>query len=108
MTETASKSLCKMDCSLRLSHLRVTPAQVLSVTMPWSFLSLRQQTRAPTWSNLDWAEVDSAEANLKFAQEERIRYDKLMKSGSGSVQRAQQTDAAFRAQSAQLQQASQV
>ena len=48
------------------------------------------------------AEVDAAEANLKFAQEERKRYDDLMKSGSGTVQRAQQTDAALRAQSAQL------
>ena len=50
------------------------------------------------------AEVDAAEANLKFAQEERTRYDDLMKSGSGTVQRAQQTDAALRAQTAQLQQ----
>ena len=50
------------------------------------------------------AEVDAAEANLKFAQEERRRYDDLMKSGSGTVQRAQQTDAALRAQIAQLQQ----
>jgi membrane fusion protein, multidrug efflux system len=50
------------------------------------------------------AEVDAAEANLKFAQEERARYDGLMKSGSGTVQRAQQTDAALRAQTAQLQQ----
>jgi membrane fusion protein, multidrug efflux system len=50
------------------------------------------------------AEVDGAEANLKFAQEERQRYDDLMKSGSGTVQRAQQTDAALRAQTAQLQQ----
>ena len=50
------------------------------------------------------AEVDAAEANLKFAQEERTRYDELMKSGSGTVQRAQQTDAALRAQTAQLQQ----
>jgi membrane fusion protein (multidrug efflux system) len=50
------------------------------------------------------AEVDAAEANLKFAQEERTRYDALMKSGSGTVQRAQQTDAALRAQLAQLQQ----
>src|SRR5437016_299202 len=57
MTETSSMSLCKMDCSLRLSHLRVIPAQVLSQTVPWSFLSLRQQTRAPTCSNLDWAPV---------------------------------------------------
>jgi membrane fusion protein, multidrug efflux system len=50
------------------------------------------------------AEVDAAEANLKFAQEERTRYDELMKSGSGTVQRAQQTDAALRAQGAQLRQ----
>src|SRR5579872_6396347 len=32
------------------------------------------------------AEVDAAEANLKFAKEERARYDDLMKSGSGTVQ----------------------
>jgi membrane fusion protein, multidrug efflux system len=50
------------------------------------------------------AEVDAAEANLKFAQEERSRYDDLMKSGSGTVQRAQQTDAALREKTAQLQQ----
>src|SRR5229473_5770628 len=50
------------------------------------------------------AEVDATEANLKFAREERTRYDELMKSGSGTVQRAQQTDAALRAQTAQLQQ----
>src|SRR6516225_9714099 len=48
------------------------------------------------------AEVDAAEANLKFAQQERTRYDDLMKTGSGTVQRAQQTDAALRAQTAQL------
>ena len=50
------------------------------------------------------ADVDATEANLKFAQQERTRYDDLMKSGSGTVQRAQQTDAALRAQTAQLQQ----
>jgi membrane fusion protein, multidrug efflux system len=50
------------------------------------------------------AEVEAADANLKFAQQERARYDELMKSGSGTVQRAQQTDAALRAQAAQLQQ----
>jgi membrane fusion protein (multidrug efflux system) len=50
------------------------------------------------------AEVDATEANLKFAQEERARYDQLMKWGSGTVQRAQQTDAALRALAAQLQQ----
>jgi membrane fusion protein (multidrug efflux system) len=47
------------------------------------------------------AEVEAAEANLKFAQEERNRYDDLMKSGSGTIQRAQQTDAALRARTAQ-------
>jgi len=49
------------------------------------------------------AEVDAAEANLKFAREEQARYDDLMKSGSGTVQRAQQTDAALREKTAQLQ-----
>ena len=50
------------------------------------------------------ADVTAADANLKFAREEQARYDGLMKSGSGTVQRAQQTDAALRAQTAQLQQ----
>ena len=49
------------------------------------------------------ADVDATEANLKFAQEEQARYDGLMKTGSGTVQRAQQTDAALRASNAQLQ-----
>src|ERR1700742_4229435 len=48
------------------------------------------------------AEAEAAEANLKFAQEERSRYDELMKSGSGTVQRAQQTDAALRAENAHV------
>ena len=49
------------------------------------------------------ADVAAAEANLKFAQEEQARYDDLMKTGSGTVQRAQQTDAALREKTAQLQ-----
>jgi membrane fusion protein (multidrug efflux system) len=49
------------------------------------------------------SEVEAAEANLKFAREERTRYNDLMKSGSGTVQRAQQTDATLRSQTAQLQ-----
>ncbi len=49
------------------------------------------------------ADVAATEANLKFAQEEQARYDGLMKTGSGTIQRAQQTDAALRASSAQLQ-----
>jgi membrane fusion protein (multidrug efflux system) len=49
------------------------------------------------------ADVAAAEANLQFAREEQVRYDGLMKSGSGTVQRAQQTDAALREKIAQLQ-----
>jgi membrane fusion protein, multidrug efflux system len=49
------------------------------------------------------ADVAAADANLKFAEEERARYDDLMKSGSGTIQRAQQTDAALREKIAQLQ-----
>ena len=49
------------------------------------------------------ADVAGAEANLQFAQEEQARYDDLMKSGSGTIQRAQQTDAALREKVAQLQ-----
>jgi membrane fusion protein (multidrug efflux system) len=51
------------------------------------------------------ADISAAEANLKFAREEQARYDGLMKTGSGTVQRAQQTDAALRAGTAQLQHA---
>ena len=49
------------------------------------------------------ADVAAAEANLKFAREEQARYDGLMKTGSGTIQRAQQTDAALREKTAQLQ-----
>jgi membrane fusion protein (multidrug efflux system) len=49
------------------------------------------------------ADIAATEANLKFAQEEQARYDDLMKSGSGTIQRAQQTDAALREKIAQLQ-----
>jgi membrane fusion protein (multidrug efflux system) len=49
------------------------------------------------------ADIAAADANLQFAQEEQARYDGLMKSGSGTIQRAQQTDAALREKIAQLQ-----
>jgi membrane fusion protein (multidrug efflux system) len=49
------------------------------------------------------ADVAGADANLQFAQQEQARYDGLMKSGSGTIQRAQQTDAALREKIAQLQ-----
>jgi membrane fusion protein, multidrug efflux system len=49
------------------------------------------------------ADVAAAEATLQFAQEEQTRYEGLMKSGSGTIQRAQQTDSALREKVAQLQ-----
>ncbi|MEO6947620.1 MAG: HlyD family secretion protein [Nitrobacter sp.] len=49
------------------------------------------------------ADVGAAEAGLSFARQEQARYDGLMKTGSGTVQRAQQTDAALREKTAQLQ-----
>ncbi len=49
------------------------------------------------------ADVAAAETNLQFAKEEQARYDGLMKTGSGTIQRAQQTDAALREKNAQLQ-----
>ena len=49
------------------------------------------------------ADIAAAEANLQFAQEEQARYDGLMKTGSGTIQRAQQTDATLREKIAQLQ-----
>ena len=50
---TASMSLCITDCGPRLSHFKVNPDQLDSVTVAWSFLSLRQQTREPTPNSLD-------------------------------------------------------
>jgi membrane fusion protein (multidrug efflux system) len=49
------------------------------------------------------ADVAAADASLKFAREEQVRYDDLMKSGSGTLQRAQQTDSALREKTAQFQ-----
>ena len=49
------------------------------------------------------SDIAAAEANLQFAREEQSRYDGLMKSGSGTVQRAQQTDAALHEKIAQFQ-----
>jgi hypothetical protein len=63
---TASMSLCRMDCSPRLSHSRVTLDRSVSVTVPWSLLSFRQQTRAPAFSNLDWPPVIRLVDSLRF------------------------------------------
>lgn len=48
------------------------------------------------------ADVASVRAQLKFAEEERTRYVTLMQRGSGTLQKAQQTDSALQAQQANL------
>jgi hypothetical protein len=64
---THAMSLCKTDCWLRLSHFNVTPDQFVSVTVAWSFLSSRQQTREPTLKVLDWGPV------IRFAVSVRVQ-----------------------------------
>ena len=49
------------------------------------------------------AAIVAAEASLKFANQDRARYRDLMKTGFGTVQRAQQTEAASRERAAELQ-----
>jgi membrane fusion protein (multidrug efflux system) len=49
------------------------------------------------------ATIAEAEASLAFAQQDQARYRDLMRTGYGTVQRAQQTDAAMRERTAQLQ-----
>ncbi|MBV8168831.1 MAG: HlyD family secretion protein, partial [Alphaproteobacteria bacterium] len=48
------------------------------------------------------ADVTSAEANLKFAQENYDRYSTLVRTGAGTVQNAQQSEATLRSQKASL------
>jgi membrane fusion protein (multidrug efflux system) len=49
------------------------------------------------------AEIAATEASLKFAAEDHTRYRDLMKTGYGTVQRAQQTEAVLSEKAAQLQ-----
>jgi membrane fusion protein (multidrug efflux system) len=48
------------------------------------------------------ADVDSAKAELQFAAQEQIRYAKLMQTGAGTIQKAQQTSADRRMHEAKL------
>jgi membrane fusion protein, multidrug efflux system len=48
------------------------------------------------------ATIAATEATLKFAQEDHARYRKLVKTGYGTVQRAQQAEATFQEKTAQL------
>jgi membrane fusion protein (multidrug efflux system) len=49
------------------------------------------------------ANISSAEAGLKFAQADHDRYQDLVRTGSGTLQRAQQTEAALGEKTAQVQ-----
>src|ERR1700691_2649201 len=71
--ETPSMSLGRMDCWLRLSHLRVTPDQFVSVTVPWSFLSSRQQTRAPMLKVLDCEPVIRCAVAIRLGRHDSSR-----------------------------------
>ena len=48
------------------------------------------------------ADIAQGEASLSYAKTDNIRYDQLMKTGYGTVQRAQQADTALRERTAQL------
>jgi membrane fusion protein, multidrug efflux system len=48
------------------------------------------------------ADIASAEASLTFAQADNTRYDNLVKTGYGTVQRAEQAQSAFKERTAQL------
>jgi hypothetical protein len=50
-------SLCRTRCSPRLSHLMVSPDQLVSVIVPRSAWSFCQQTLLPTFSSLDCSPV---------------------------------------------------
>ena len=72
---------------------------------PRSATSMRRLALQQPLIEQGTADVDAAEANLEIRPGRAARYDGLMKTGSGTVQRAQQTDAALRAGTAQLQHA---
>jgi membrane fusion protein (multidrug efflux system) len=99
----AGQPLARIDDRDFRTALKQAQADVAASEAAVKNLNAQIELQAPLIAQ-QAAEVDAAQANLKFAEEERTRYDDLMKTGSGTVQRAQQTDAALRAQSAQLRQ----
>ncbi len=48
------------------------------------------------------ANIESADASLGFAREERLRFDELARTGNGTVERSQQADSALREKAAAL------
>ena len=104
--QTVRPASCWRRSTIAISAPRSTrPAPTSPRPKPRSAISMHRLPCSSRSSSRGTADVAAAEANLKFAQEEQARYDGLMKTGSGTVQRAQQTDAALRASNAQLQHA---
>src|ERR1700716_3279372 len=101
---TAGQLLAKIDDRDFRAALRQADADVAASEAAVRNLDAQLALQQPIIEQ-GTADIAAAEANLKFAQEEQARYDGLMKTGSGTVQRAQQTDAALRASNAQLQHA---
>jgi membrane fusion protein, multidrug efflux system len=101
---TAGQLLAKIDDRDFRAALRQADADVAAAEAAIRNLDAQLALQRPIIEQ-GTADVAAAEANQKFAQEEQARYDGLMKTGSGTVQRAQQTDAALRASNAQLQHA---
>jgi len=101
---TAGQVLAKIDDRDFRAALRQAEADVAAAEAAVRNLDAQLALQQPIIEQ-GTADVVAAEANQKFAQEEQTRYDGLMKTGSGTVQRAQQTDAAMRASNAQLQHA---
>jgi membrane fusion protein (multidrug efflux system) len=103
-TVKAGHVLAKIDDRDFKAALDQTRADVAAAEASVRNLDAQLELQQPVIEQ-STADVTAADANLKFAQEERARYDDLMKSGSGTIQRAQQTDATLRASNAQLQHA---
>jgi membrane fusion protein (multidrug efflux system) len=101
---TAGQLLAKIDDRDFRAALRQADADVAAAEAAVRNLDAQLALQRPIIEQ-GTADIAAAEANQKFAQEEQTRYDGLMKTGSGTVQRAQQTDAALRASNAQLQHA---
>jgi membrane fusion protein, multidrug efflux system len=101
---TAGQLLAKIDDRDFRAALRQAEADVAAAEAAVRNLDAQLALQQPIIEQ-GTTDIAAAEANLKFAQEEQARYDGLMKTGSGTVQRAQQTDAALRANTAQWQHA---
>ena len=101
---TAGQLLAKIDDRDFRAALSQAEADVAAAEAAVRNLEAQIALQQPTIEQ-GTADIAAAEANLKFAREEQARYDGLMKTGSGTVQRAQQTDAALRASTAQMQHA---